>query len=89
MRPRFLYATTVLHDYPVIRPCTAPGAPTSAQVKAPTGQVFFGAKYLRPTEVDALIGDASKAERVVGWRASVRALELARIMVDADIAELK
>jgi GDPmannose 4,6-dehydratase len=54
-----------------------------------TEHVRFDDRYLRPTEVDALIGDASKAERVVGWRASVRALELARIMVDADIAELK
>lgn len=54
-----------------------------------TEHVRFDDRYLRPTEVDALIGDASKAERVVGWRASVRAPELARIMVDADIAELK
>jgi len=51
--------------------------------------VRFDQRYLRPTEVDALIGDASKAERLVGWRASVRAPELARIMVDADIAALK
>jgi GDPmannose 4,6-dehydratase len=54
-----------------------------------TEHVRLDDRYLRPTEVDALIGDASKAERVVGWRASVRAPELARIMVDADIAELK
>jgi GDPmannose 4,6-dehydratase len=54
-----------------------------------TEHVRFDDRYLRPTEVDALIGDASKAEQVVGWRASVRAPELARIMVDADIAELK
>src|SRR5271167_2145809 len=50
-----------------------------------TEHVRLDDRYLRPTEVDALIGDASKAERVVGWRASVRAPELARIMVDADI----
>jgi GDPmannose 4,6-dehydratase len=54
-----------------------------------TEHVRLDDRYLRPTEVDALIGDASKAERVVGWRASVKAPELARIMVDADIAELK
>ena len=51
--------------------------------------VRFDERYLRPTEVDALIGDASKAERELGWKASVRALELARIMVDADIEALK
>lgn len=50
--------------------------------------VRFDDRYLRPTEVDALVGDASKAERDLGWRATVDALELARIMVDADIAAL-
>jgi GDPmannose 4,6-dehydratase len=51
--------------------------------------VRFDERYLRPTEVDALIGDASKAERVLGWKASVQTDELARIMVDADIASLE
>ncbi|CAB4722686.1 MAG: GDP-mannose 4,6-dehydratase [Actinobacteria bacterium] len=50
--------------------------------------VKFDERYLRPTEVDALIGDASKAERDLGWKASVQTDELARIMVDADIESL-
>ena len=50
--------------------------------------VRFDERYLRPTEVDALVGDASKAERVLGWRATVQTDEVARIMVDADIASL-
>jgi GDPmannose 4,6-dehydratase len=50
--------------------------------------VRFDERYLRPTEVDALIGDASKAEKVLGWKASVQTDELARIMVDADIEAL-
>jgi GDPmannose 4,6-dehydratase len=45
-------------------------------------------RYLRPTEVDSLIGDASKAESVLGWKAGVHPQELARIMVDHDIASL-
>jgi GDPmannose 4,6-dehydratase len=48
--------------------------------------VRFDERYLRPTEVDALIGDASKAARVLDWVPQVRTPELARIMVDADIA---
>jgi GDPmannose 4,6-dehydratase len=48
----------------------------------------FDERYLRPTEVDALIGDPSKAERELGWKATVKAEELARIMVDADIDAL-
>jgi len=42
-------------------------------------------RYERPTEVDALIGDYSKAKRELGWEPEVQAPELARIMVDADI----
>ncbi len=50
--------------------------------------VRFDDRYLRPTEVDALVGDASKAADVLGWRATVDTAELARIMVDADIEVL-
>jgi GDPmannose 4,6-dehydratase len=44
--------------------------------------------YKRPAEVDYLLGDASKAKRLLGWEAKVRTPELARLMVDADIALL-
>lgn len=42
-------------------------------------------KYIRPTEVDALIGDATKTGRELGWKARVHWRELAELMVDADI----
>jgi GDPmannose 4,6-dehydratase len=42
-------------------------------------------KYERPTEVDALIGDASKAEKELGWKAKTHWKELAELMVDADL----
>ena len=45
-------------------------------------------KYLRPAEVDLLIGDASKAKRVLGWEPKVSFKELVRLMVDADVAML-
>ena len=45
-------------------------------------------RYLRPTEVDSLVGDASMAHRDFGWKASVHPEELARIMVDHDIAAI-
>jgi GDPmannose 4,6-dehydratase len=41
-------------------------------------------RYLRPTEVDDLIGDASRARDQLGWEAKVHTPELVRIMVDAD-----
>ena len=51
--------------------------------------VKFDEKYLRPTEVDNLMADASKAEKDLGWKASVSPEELAAIMVDHDIATLE
>ena len=51
--------------------------------------VKFDERYLRPTEVDALIGDASKAKEKLGWVPKVQTDELARIMVDADVEALE
>ena len=43
-------------------------------------------KYLRPAEVDMLVGDASKARDVLGWQPSTNFKDLVRLMVDADMA---
>jgi GDPmannose 4,6-dehydratase len=51
--------------------------------------VRFDERYLRPTEVDALIGDSGLAQQELGWTPAVRAPELARIMVDHDVAAIK
>ncbi|MGU3501263.1 GDP-mannose 4,6-dehydratase [Mycobacterium sp. C31M] len=50
--------------------------------------VKFDERYLRPTEVDSLIGSAEKAQRVLGWTPKVLTPQLAAIMVDADIEAL-
>jgi GDPmannose 4,6-dehydratase len=50
--------------------------------------VRFDARYERPTEVDALLGDPSKAHDLLGWKAQTTTQELAALMVDADIADL-
>ena len=47
--------------------------------------VVFDAAFLRPTEVDALCGDASKAKRVLGWEAETKFADLVRLMVKADV----
>ena len=49
--------------------------------------VVIDARYLRPTEVDELCGDASKAARVLGWRPETSFADLVRIMVAADLQE--
>jgi len=45
-------------------------------------------RYFRPAEVDLLVGDASKAKRVLGWQPAVGFRTLVRLMVDADLAAL-
>lgn len=50
--------------------------------------VEFDPRYLRPAEVDLLIGDAAKARKKLGWEPKTSFKELIKIMVDADIAEL-
>jgi len=45
-------------------------------------------KYARPTEVDALIGDPSKAKRELGWSATTHWQDLAKLMVDADLENI-
>lgn len=46
-------------------------------------------RYNRPTEVDALVGDPSKAEKILGWRANTDWRALSKLMVDADLAIVK
>ncbi|KKL84081.1 hypothetical protein LCGC14_1968310 [marine sediment metagenome] len=47
--------------------------------------VVLDDKYLRPTEVDALRGDASKAHRVLGWLPTVTFEQLVKTMIDSDM----
>ena len=51
--------------------------------------VVMDKRYVRPTEVDALVGDPSKAEKVLGWKAKTHWKALAKLMVDADIEKIK
>jgi len=51
--------------------------------------VAFDERYMRPAEVDLLIGDSSKAKAKFGWEPKVRFKELAQLMVDADIEILE
>jgi GDPmannose 4,6-dehydratase len=47
--------------------------------------VAIDPRYLRPTEVDHLLGDPSKARRELGWEPKVTFRELAKMMVDHDM----
>jgi GDPmannose 4,6-dehydratase len=48
--------------------------------------VRVDAEFIRPAEVDALLADASKAHRVLGWWPQVDFAGLVQMMVDADVA---
>jgi GDPmannose 4,6-dehydratase len=51
--------------------------------------VDFDKRFLRPAEVDLLIGDPSKAREKLGWEPKVKFKELVKIMVEADLKELE
>lgn len=51
--------------------------------------VRFDDKYLRPTEVDTLVADPSKALKDLGWKSSVGPEQLAAVMVDHDVASIQ
>jgi GDPmannose 4,6-dehydratase len=51
--------------------------------------VRFDERYLRPTEVDALIGDATKARTELGWTPTIDGVALAKLMVEADVEALQ
>jgi GDPmannose 4,6-dehydratase len=50
--------------------------------------VRFDERYLRPTEVDTLVADASKAEKALKWKATVNPRQLAGLMVEHDLASI-
>jgi len=56
-----------------------------------TGQVLVEVdpRYFRPTEVDALIGDASKAHQKLGWRHKTSFADLVKEMVESDLVEVQ
>jgi GDPmannose 4,6-dehydratase len=60
-------------------------------VDAATGKVLveIDPRYFRPTEVDSLIGDASKARQKLGWHHKVPFAQLVEEMVDADLMAVR
>lgn len=54
-------------------------------VKENATVVQISPSYFRPTEVDLLIGDSSKAEKTFGWKAKTKFDELVKLMIDADL----
>jgi GDPmannose 4,6-dehydratase len=60
-------------------------------LNAKTGNKLIGIdkKYYRPTEVDHLLGDATKAKKELGWEAKMPFEELVKIMVQSDWNKVK
>ena len=54
-----------------------------------SGHVEQDARFMRPAEVDLLVGDASKARERLGWKPTVAFHELVEMMVDNDLALLR
>ena len=63
--------------------------PSSSSLGVGDVLVEIDSRYFRPTEVDSLQGDASKARETLGWKPRVRFKDLVRMMVDADMKALE
>ena len=61
----------------------------AAPVVAAGAVVAIDPRYYRPTEVDILIGDSSKARRLIGWNPTTTLEELVHIMASADFDRVK
>ncbi|MFD1740186.1 GDP-mannose 4,6-dehydratase, partial [Cypionkella sinensis] len=59
-------------------------AETATDRKTGKRVIEVSEKFFRPAEVDLLIGDASKAEKSLGWKATVKVQELAQMMAKSD-----
>jgi GDPmannose 4,6-dehydratase len=55
----------------------------------PEGHVKIDPRFLRPAEVEHLVGDSSKAREQLGWEPRTSFEELVRLMVDADLELLE
>jgi len=72
-------------------PITWQGEGVNEKGLGPAGQVLveIAEKYFRPTEVDLLIGDPSKAKRVLGWEPAIKFEELVKEMMEADLQKVE
>lgn len=71
-------------------PCLVPNASClPCQPKVGDVLIAIDSRYFRPTEVENLLGDASKAKQSLGWEPKVTFKELVRMMVEADIKDLE
>ena len=60
-------------------------SPSSAPGSTPRSTSSIDPRFLRPAEVDHLVGDASKARRELEWAPRTSFRELVELMVDADL----
>jgi GDPmannose 4,6-dehydratase len=58
------------------------------KLKAGTTVIAVDPNYYRPTEVELLIGDASKAEKLLGWKAVTKFTDLVKLMVKSDLEKV-
>ena len=78
-----------LEEKGIIRSLTSNLNPPSSNLGIGDVLVEIDSRYFRPTEVESLQGDASKAKIKLGWEPRVRFKELVRMMMDADMKALE
>jgi GDPmannose 4,6-dehydratase len=78
-----------LEEKGIVRSFSSSLQPQASSLNVGDVVIEIDPRYFRPLEVEFLQGDASKANRNLGWKPRVRFKELVKIMVDADIKNLE
>ena len=73
----------------IVRSFASSLQPSASDLNVGDVLIEIDSRYFRPTEVEYLLGDASKARKELGWEPKVRFEELVRMMVDADLNALE
>ena len=74
--------------HPPMKVCSAAVFPLTRHLKKGDVVVAVDPNYYRPTEVDLLIGDPSKAKKLLGWKAKTKFDDLIRLMVKSDFEKV-
>jgi GDPmannose 4,6-dehydratase len=78
-----------LEEKGIIKSLASNLQPQTSSLRIGDALIEIDSRYFRPTEVEYLLGDASKARKKLGWEPKVKFKELVQMMVDADIRNLE
>ncbi len=78
-----------MNEKGIVRSLGSPFSSQTSRLKVGSVLIEIDPRYFRPTEVEFLLGDSTKARKKLGWEPRVRFNDLVKMMADADMKELE